>query len=108
MVVQQTGLVEQIGDDGLVDIASDGVLQDATEGNTKAGMQSAMSYDGAPDDDLAAGVALAVTGFPARIEIGQPGFELALADEQLVTPGRERFLDAPHCFPKAVNESGGF
>jgi hypothetical protein len=108
MVVRQTGLIEQVGNDGLVDIARHSVLQNATEGDLKAGMQPAMSDHGAADDDLAARVALAITDFPARVEIGQPCFELALTDEQLVTPGRERFVDAPHRFPKAKSESGGF
>jgi len=108
MVAVGPRLVEQIGDDGLVDIARHSVLQDVTEGDPEAGVQSAMSDHGAADDDLAAGVALAVAGFLARVEIGKPGFELALTGEQLVTLCRKRFLDAPHRFPKAVNESGGF
>jgi hypothetical protein len=108
VVAVEPWLVEQVGDDGLVDIACYSVQQNATEGDLKAGVQSAMSDHGAADNDLAASVTLAITGFPARVEIGQPGFELSLTDEQLVTPGRKRFMDAPHRFPKAVNESGGF
>jgi hypothetical protein len=108
MVAVAPPLVEQVGDDGFVDIARHGLLQDATESNPEGRMRPAMSDDRTPDDDLAASVALAVAGFPARVEIGQPGFELSLTGEQLVTPGRERFVDAPHHFPKAVTESGGF
>ena len=99
MVAVEPPLGEQIGDDGFVVIAGDSFAQRSAEGEAEGGVAVAMSKGGGPDKDFAAGVALAVMSFPARIEGGKLGFELALAVKQFLPPLIVRFLGARHRGP---------
>ena len=90
MVAVEPSLGEQVGDHGFVVIAGDGLAQGGTQGKAEGGVQLAVRERGGPDEDFAACVALAVTDFLLRIEGGELGFELALADEQFIPPLIER------------------
>ena len=96
MVAVEPPLREQIGDHGFIVIAGDGFAQHSAKGEAKGGIAVAMSEGSSPDKDFAAGVALAVVSFPARIEGGELGFELALAVEQFLPPLIVRFSGARH------------